>query len=152
MQNSDGQKRGQPFGTMRPIFLNWGWGRFFENPLQLLFMSLTHPERANPMDWNFWILNISIVLLFLGFTVWAFWKLPMIYALFTLVMVLLPLSSSRINSISRYYLIVFPAFILLALWSNDVEQANRRYFIMIFFAMLQAVLMVFFVLGLPAIA
>jgi len=66
--------------------------------------------------------------------------------------VLLPLSSSRINSISRYYLIVFPAFILLALWSNNVEQANRRYFIMIFFAMLQAVLMVFFVSGLPAIA
>src|SRR6266446_3200150 len=132
--------------------LNWGWGRFFENPLQLLFMSLTHPERANPMDWNFWILNMSIVLLFLGFTVWAFWRLPTIYALFTLVLVLLPLSSSRINRISRYYLIVFPAFILLALWSNNVEQANRRYFIIIFFAMLQAVLMVFFVLGLPAIA
>jgi hypothetical protein len=130
----------------------WGWGRSFENPLQLLFTSLTHPERANPMDWNFWILNICFALLFLGFTVWAFRKLPMIYALFTLVMVLLPLSSSRLNSIGRYYLIVFPVYILLALWSKNVEHANRRYLIMILFAMLQAVLMVFFVLDIPAIA
>jgi hypothetical protein len=141
-------------GDLLATFHNqkWGWGRFFENPLQLLSTSLTHPETANPLNWNFWILNVSIVLLFLGFTVWAFRKLPMIYALFTLVMVLLPLSSSRLNSISRYYLIVFPAFILLSLWSSNEEQANRRYFIMICFAMLQAVLMVFFVLGLPAIA
>ncbi len=130
----------------------WGWGRYFENPLQMLLTSLTHPERANPMDWNFWILNMSIVLLFLGFTVWAFRKLPMIYALFTFVMVILPLSSSRLNSISRYYLIVFPVFILLALWSNNVAGANRHYFIVTLFAMLQAVLMVFFVLSLPAIA
>jgi len=130
----------------------WGWGRYFENPLQLLSTSLTHPEQASPMDWNFWILNMCIALLFLGFTVWAFRKLPMIYALFTLVMVLLPLSSSRLNSISRYYLIVFPVFILLALWSKNVEHANRRLLIMILFAMLQAVLMVFFVLGIPTIA
>jgi hypothetical protein len=104
------------------------------------------------MDWNFWILNMCVVLLFLALTVWAFRKLPMIYALFTLVMVLFPLSSSRLNSSSRYYLVVFPVFILLALWSKNAEHANRRLLIMILFAMLQAVLMVFFVLGLPAIA
>jgi Dolichyl-phosphate-mannose-protein mannosyltransferase len=51
-----------------------------------------------------------------------------------------------------YYLIVFPVFILLALWSNNVAGANRHYFIVTLFAMLQAVLMVFFVLSLPAIA
>lgn len=130
----------------------WGWGRFLENPWQLLSTSLTHPESANPMNWNFWIFNICIVLLFLGLTIWAFWKLPMIYALFTLGMVLLPLSSSRLNSIGRYYLVVFPAFILLALWSKDEEHANRRLLIMIPFAMLEAMLMTFFVLGLPAIA
>lgn len=130
----------------------WGWGRHFETPWQLLSTSLAHPERANPMDWNFWILNICIALLFLGFTLWAFRKLPMIYALFTLVMVLLPLSSSRLNSISRYYLIVFPVFILLALWSESAEQVYRRVLIITLFAMLQAVLMVLFVLGIPAIA
>ncbi len=130
----------------------WGWGRYLENPLQLLFTSLTHPQTANPMDWNFWLLNSCFALLFLGFTVWAFRRLPMIYALFTLVMVLLPLSSSRINSIGRYYLIVFPAFILLALWSEKEEHTYRRYIIMTLFTMLQALFMVFFVLGLPAIA
>ena len=130
----------------------WGWGRTLTNPMQLLYMSLTHPEKANPMDWNFWIVNICIALLFLGFTVWALWKLPMMYALYTLVMVLVPLSSSRLNSLSRYYLIVFPVFILLALWSKKVEHANRRLLIMILFAMMQAMLMVFFVLGLPTIA
>nr|HET6904735.1 hypothetical protein [Ktedonobacteraceae bacterium] len=130
----------------------WGWGRTLTNPLQLLYMSLTHPERANPMDWNFWLFNICVALLFLGFTVWAFRKLPMSYALFTLVMVLVPLSSNRLNSLSRYYLIVFPVFMLLALWSKNGEQANRRLLIMILFAMMQAVLMVFFVLGLPTIA
>lgn len=132
--------------------LRWGWGRYFENPWQLLSTSLTHPERANPMDWNFWLLNICIALLFLAFTVWAFRKLPMTYALFTLVMVLLPLSSSRLNSISRYYLIVFPVFILLALWSKNAEHVNCRLLIMIPFAMLEAVLMILFVLGIPAIA
>ena len=79
-------------GDLLATFHNqqWGWGRFFENPWQLLSTSLSHPEAANPMDWNFWILNICIVLLFLGFAIWAFRKLPIIYALFTLVMVLLP--------------------------------------------------------------
>lgn len=67
-------------------------------------------------------------------------------------MVLLPLSSSRLNSISRYYLIVFPVFILLALWSESAEQVYRRVLIITLFAMLQAVLMVLFVLGIPAIA
>lgn len=67
-------------------------------------------------------------------------------------MVLLPLSSSRLNSISRYYLIVFPVFILLALWSESAEQVYRRVLIITLFAMLQAVLMILFVLGIPAIA
>ncbi len=129
----------------------WAWGHTLENPVQLLYISLTHPEKANPMDWNFWIANICVALLFLGFTVWALWKLPMMYALYTLVMVLVPLSSSRLNSLSRYYLIVFPAFILLALWSKRVEHGNRRLLIVILSAMLQAMLMVFYVLGLPAI-
>ncbi|HEU5381434.1 MAG TPA: hypothetical protein VFV38_38920 [Ktedonobacteraceae bacterium] len=64
----------------------------------------------------------------------------------------MPLSSSRLNSISRYYLIVFPVFILLALWSESAEQVYRRVLIITLFAMLQAVLMVLFVLGIPAIA
>jgi hypothetical protein len=130
----------------------WGWGRSFENPLQLLSTALTHPARANPMDWNFWLLNICVTLLFLGFTVWAFRKLPMTYALFILVMVFFPLTSGRIQSLGRLYLPVFPVYILLALWSSKAEQLPRRALIMALFAMLEAVFMVLFVLGIPAIA
>lgn len=130
----------------------WGWGRYLENPFQVLSTSLTHPQPANPMDWNFWILNCCMALLFLAFTVWAFRRLRMTYALYTLAMVILPLSSSRVNSISRYYLIVFPVYILLALWCEKAEHTYRRYIIMTLFTMLQAIFMVFFVLGLPVIA
>lgn len=46
------------------------------------------------MNWNFWALNITLAFAFLGFTVWAFRRLPLIYALYTAVMVLLPLSAN----------------------------------------------------------
>ena len=127
------------------------WGRYFENPWTVLTNAIQHPHAANPMDWNFWSLNIAMVAAFLCFVVWTFRRLPSTYGVYTLVMVLLPLSSSRLNSISRYYLPVFPALILLALWSGD-PQGNRHGLIVAGFAALLALLMSFFVLGLPAIA
>lgn len=129
-----------------------GWKRHFEFPLRLIAAALRHPQPLNPMDWNFWLLNIIMIFVFLGFTAWSFRRLPIIYALYTLVMVLLPLSTGSINSISRYYLIVFPAFMLLALWSNSEKRIMYHFLITTLFASLQAVFMVFFVLGLPIIA
>jgi len=67
-------------------------------------------------------------------------------------MVLMPLSTSSINSISRYYLVIFPAFILLALWSDRDKKPARHFLVLNLFVALQAVLMIFFVLGLPLIA
>jgi hypothetical protein len=104
------------------------------------------------LDWNFWLLNIITIILFLGFTAWSFRRLPIIYALYTLVMVLMPLTTASINSISRYYLIIFPAMILLALWSNRGERPARHLLITSLFVAMQALLMAFFVLGLPLIA
>ena len=127
------------------------WGRYYENPWTVLANAIQHPHAASPMDWNFWSLNMAMVAAFLGFVVWAFRRLPSTYGVYTLVMVLLPLSSSRLNSISRYYLPVFPALILLALWSDD-PQGTRHGLIVAGFAALLALLMSFFVLGLPAIA
>ena len=130
-----------------------GWGRYFEYPWQLLMTALSHPEPPNPLDWNFWLLNIIVIVAFLAFTVWSFRRLPMIYALYTLVMVLMPLATSSINSISRYYLIVFPAMILLALWSSSGKEGSKRNFLITsLFTSLLAVFMIFFVLGLPIIA
>ncbi|HVB74294.1 MAG TPA: hypothetical protein VNE38_12125 [Ktedonobacteraceae bacterium] len=129
-----------------------GWGRYFEYPWRTLIFAFTHPLATNAMEWNFWALNITMIVAFLGFTVWAFRRLPIIYALYTLVMVVLPLCTASINSISRYYLIIFPALILLALWSNHEEKQHRHFLILCLFASIQAVFMIFFVLGLPLIA
>jgi len=76
----------------------------------------------------------------------------MIYTLYTFVMVLMPLLTASINSISRYYLVIFPALMILALWSNHDRQPARNFLILNLFAALQAVFMIFYVLGLPLIA
>jgi hypothetical protein len=69
-------------------------------------------------------------------------------------MVLLPLSSSLLNSYGRYALLVFPAFILLAAFTskNTTKEEHLHTFIVAGFAALEAVFMVFFVLGFPTIA
>jgi hypothetical protein len=129
-----------------------GWGRYFSFPWQLLSSELSHPLAPDPLNWNFWIVNIITIGIFLGFTLWAFRRLPMTYALYTCVMVLVPLCTNSINSITRYYLVVFPAFLLLALWTTRGERSGYKYCLLAIFAMLQAVFMLFFVLGLPIIA
>ena len=79
-------------------------------------------------------------------------RLPMIYSLYTLLMVLMPLSTASINIISRYYLVNFPALILLALRGNHDNLPTRYFLVISLFPALQAVFMIFFVLGLPLIA
>ncbi|HZU69695.1 MAG TPA: hypothetical protein VFA09_20645 [Ktedonobacteraceae bacterium] len=128
------------------------WGRQFELPWQVLAHALRHPQAPNPMNWNFWLLNIIVIFVFLGFCLWSLRRLPVIYSLYTLVMVIMPLSTASINSISRYYLVVFPAFMLLALWSNTGKHPARHSLVVALFAPLLAVFMIFFVLGLPLIA
>lgn len=130
----------------------WGWGRHFSSPLSLLIYSLRHPILGQPLNWNFWTLNIVATFAFLAVIVWSSRRLPVIYTLYTAVTVLLPLSSHSLNSIARYYLLVFPAFILLALLTNKEEKPFLHHFILGSFSALQAVLMIFFVLGVFAIA
>lgn len=139
-------------GDLLATFHNeqWGWGRQLSYPWRLLIYSLRHPIIGEPMNWNFWVLNIVLAFVFLGFTIWAFRRLPTIYALYTAIMVLLPLSANLLNSLGRLYLVVFPVFVLLALWSN--HEARRSYCILSAFASVQATLMIFYVVGLPAIA
>src|SRR5438876_5173132 len=129
-----------------------GWGRYLEYPWQLLIDAFSHPHPPNAMDWNFWLLNVITIGVFFGFITWSMRRLPMIYTLYTFVMVLMPLLTASINSISRYYLVIFPALMLLALWSNNAKQPARHFLILNLFAALQVVFMIFYVLGLPLIA
>ena len=129
-----------------------GWGRQVGNPVNLVLTSLTHPLPPNAMDWNFWALNMVMIFVFIGFTIWAFRSLPVIYALYAFVMTVMPLFTGSINSISRYYLIIFPAFMLLALWSSRGNSDRRTFSIISLLAPIMAVCMIFFVLGLPLMA
>lgn len=130
-----------------------GWGRHVEYPWTLLFQALTHPQAPDALNWNFWLLNIVIIAAFLAVILWSLRRLPMIYTLYTLAMVGMPLMTGSINSISRYYLVVFPAFILLSLWSSqEGRQSTRHFLLVILFTSLQVVFMVFYALGLPLIA
>jgi len=129
----------------------WGWHRSFMLFIRLLIFSVRNPIMNQPLDWNFWLLNIILAFLFLAIIVWSFVRLPKIYAFYVLVMVLLPLSSSILNSFDRYCMLIFPAFLLLALYTQEKRPA-LHHFLIGAFAALQAILMLFFVVGLPAIA
>lgn len=143
-------KTGDPLATFHANA--WGWGRQLVYPWRLLVYSLLHPDVGNPMTWNFWLLNIILAFVYLGFTVWAFRRLPGIYALYTAVMVILPLSANLLNSLGRLYLVVFPVFMLLALPKRKNEQPPWHTLIVALFAALLALFMAFFVIGMPAIA
>lgn len=130
----------------------WGWGRQLSPPWRLLIYSLRNPILGQPLNWNFWVLNIVAALAFLAVIIWAFRRLPVIYTLYTAVTVLLPLSSNSLNSLARYYLLVFPVFMLLALFTCKGEKQHLHTFLIAGFAALQAIFMVFFVLGIFAIA
>ena len=130
----------------------WGWGRQLSSPLRLLIYSVLHPILGQPLNWNFWLLNIVAAFAFLAVILWSWRRLPMIYTLYTAVTVLLPLSSNSLNSLARYYLLVFPAFMLLALFTCKEEKPHLHNFLVAGFAALQSILIVFFVLGLFAIA
>jgi hypothetical protein len=132
----------------------WGWRRPLSPPWRLLIYSLRHPILGQPMNWNFWVFNIIVAFAGLAVIIWAWRRLPMIYTLYTAAMVLLPLSSSLLNSFGRYALTAFPAFILLATFTSKADGAEERlhHFITVGFAALEAVFTIFFVLGFPLIA
>jgi len=130
------------------------WGRQTTAPWQVLLTSLQHPEIADPGDWNFWIFNNIVALVFLIFMVWALLRLPMIYGLYAVVTVLAPLSSGEMNNIGRYLVVSFPTFLLLALWTSRKQDARQGQAALVttFFAMIQAAFMVLYVLGVHSMA
>jgi hypothetical protein len=143
-------KTGDFWASPRNEYLHWG--RRPTYPWDTLAVAFRHPQGVDLTNWNFWILNVAMAVAFLLLTVWAFRTLRMTYALYMLLMVLLPLSTGSLNSISRYYLVIFPIVVLLALWSNRDLRLTRHHCVVCLFASVQAMFMVFFVLGLPAIA
>jgi hypothetical protein len=67
---------------------------------------------------------------------------------------LMPLTSGKINSSARYYLTLFPAFMLLAWWSSQgssEQQVRRHSLLTLSFALLLGIAMVLFTLSVYSI-
>ena len=126
-----------------------GWGRTFSNPILLILHMLHHPRPTSPYDWNFYGLNMTAVIVFLLLLIPIFRKLPAIYGIFSLVFILMPLTVGETNSITRFYLGVFPVYMLLAWWCSrdSAKQLVRSYSIFVIFALLLALGMTMFTLG-----
>jgi hypothetical protein len=128
------------------------WGRHPSWPWETVAAALQHPVAPTPLAWNFWSLNVAMLLLGVGGALWALWRVPRVYALYSMLMVLVPLASGELNSLGRYYLVIFPLLMVLARWTEGEARVGRHALVVALSAALQAVFMVFFVLGVPAIA
>jgi len=64
-------------------------------------------------------LEIITALLFLGITIASFFKLRLSYAFYLAIGYIIPTLSGSFSSFHRYVLILFPAFILIAVWLSE---------------------------------
>ncbi len=126
-----------------------GWGRTFSNPILLVLHMLHHPRPTSPYDWNFYGLNMTAVIVFLLLLIPIFRKLPAIYGIFSLIFILMPLTVGETNSITRFYLGIFPVYMLLAWWcsKNSEKQMIRSFSLYAIFGLLLALGMTMFTLG-----
>jgi hypothetical protein len=134
---------------------HYGWDHSLSNPLVLLITALQHPRTATPYDWNFYALNMFSTLFFLCLLVPVFRKLPAIYGITMLAFMILPLTTGKMDSVTRYYLALFPAYMILAWWSSQgtqEQQLRRHGLIAVSFAILLSLGMVLFTLGVYSIA
>jgi hypothetical protein len=144
-------------GTFTPFTITEknGWNRSYISPIHLIHLQLEHPSPPSPYDWNFYLLNLIAIFVFLILLIFILRKLPFTYGIFSLCFVLMPLTTNMPNSITRYYMEVFPVFIILALWSykGDEEQRMTRHTII---STLSAILltlgMVLWALGVYSVA
>ncbi len=139
-------------GTFFPFQMTerYGWGRSFTNPFSFLIKTLLNPQPPNPYDWNFYALNMLVILIFLLLLIPLFRKLPAIYGIFALIFILMPLTTGAANSIPRYYMEIFPVFMLLGWWTNQQRaelQARRHNLITTLFAILLSLFTVMLTLG-----
>ena len=126
------------------------WGRSFRNPIKLIIETFSHPVAPSPYDWNFYALSLLVICAFIVLIIPIFRKLPAIYGIFALLFVFVPLSSGATNSMPRYYMEVFPVFLLLAWWScqgSEEQRMQRHSLITASFAILLSLGMVLFTLG-----
>ncbi len=133
-----------------------GWGRSPVNPVVLLIYMLRYPRPASPYDWNFYALNMGMVLFSLALLIPIFRRLPFAYGLYMLANILLPLTAGETNSIARFTLGLFPIYLILSWWigqgKDEVQQERRFGVLLVTSAMLLALCMVLFTVGVYSIS
>lgn len=75
---------------------------------------LAHPANVST-PWNFELLNLIVALGMIAAALVFFARREWAFGLYTLVAVLVPLSTGSLQSIARYSVVVFPIFLLLAI-------------------------------------
>jgi hypothetical protein len=123
--------------------LTWPWVTIDRQMIQHSALPPS-PQAYDPLP-----MTLLCLLAFTLITIWAFTRLPGIYSFYTLGMVLVPLSSGYASDLPRYYLVVFPGFLLLALVSDPRDHPARFALVVALFAALLTLLTTFFELGLP---
>ena len=107
------------------------WGHDLGAFWRPLLTYLTHPLQVSA-NWDFRLLNFAAAIVALVCGVWLLLKREWAFALYTLVSILIPLSyQASLQSIARYSMVIFPMFIVLALWGRSprVDQCIRVVFI-----------------------
>jgi hypothetical protein len=96
------------------------WNRHLSPPwvsvINTLHMIAAHPL-ASPSTINH-LIELIFTLAFLVLMVISFWLLRPSYSLYFAASMLVPMSTASLMSMPRFDLVVFPAFILLALWGR----------------------------------
>jgi len=107
------------FGFGRPFAFaetqSAGWGHTF-TPFIGSFTNDFHFLFNQSEPWVIW--EVAATLLLAVCTVIGFKKLPLSYSFYMLVSMLFPLAGGTMKSMSRYLLVVFPVFVLLAMLSK----------------------------------
>lgn len=112
-----------------------GWGTKIMNPLIVLFNSIFKFSSSYAMFNG--IFTIAGILILIKF----YRKIRFSYWIFAICVILTPLSFGIIKGMSRYFLVVFPFYILFAKLLTKRPYLDAA--LSIFFAMLQAILMIY---------
>ncbi len=91
------------------------FNRHIALPFSAVFYELSRIASLSTPALLYMIFDLGIVLLFSVLTALSFKYLNQKYSLFLLISYLIPLSSNRLEAESRYFLVLFPAFLLLAM-------------------------------------
>lgn len=119
--------------------LSSGWGTKIINPLTLLYASIFQSKSIYILFNG--IISAAGILILIKF----YRKIRFSYWIFSICFISIPLSLEIIKGMSRYLLIVFPFYILLAKFL--VKKPRLDIAVSVFLAMLQAILMIYWTNG-----